>query len=142
MTGDFLADTSAWARFADPGVPKERRAALIAALRERRIWVSGVLRLEMGFSARNAHAYARIGRELDGCAEAAIDPAVIGRALDLQAQLVRTGHHRVPPADLVTIAAAEANGLAVLHYDKDFDVVSEHTDCAAATEWLAPRGSL
>jgi predicted nucleic acid-binding protein len=42
--------------------------------------------------------------------------------------------------DLVIAAAAEAAGLAVLHYDDDYDRIASVT--RQPTEWVAPAGSL
>jgi predicted nucleic acid-binding protein len=46
------------------------------------------------------------------------------------------------PADLILAAAADVHGVGVLHYDRDFDVLSEKTDLRFASVWLAPRGAL
>jgi predicted nucleic acid-binding protein len=136
----YLVDNSAWTRLESDALPDERRRELAAEGAP--LWTSSILRLEAGYSARDASDYLELMNDFDAFPEAVVDEAVHARACDLQAQLVHSGHHCVPPADLLTIAAAEANGLTVLHYDKDFDVIRERTDCVAATEWLAPRGSL
>ena len=140
MTARYLIDNSAWMRLDDAALPDERTRELAAE--DASLWASSILRLEAGYSARDASSYRELMDDFDALPQAPIDASVHARAHDLQSQLVHSGHHRVPPADLLTIAAAEANGLTVLHYDKDFDVIREHTDCVAATEWLAPRGSL
>ena len=44
------------------------------------------------------------------------------------------------PVDLVVAAAAEAAGLAVLHYDADYDRIAALTQ--QPTEWVAPAGTL
>jgi hypothetical protein len=50
-------------------------------------------------------------------------------------------HHRaVPYSDLLIAAAAEARGIAVLHYDEDYDRIAQIT--GQEMRWLAPRGSL
>ena len=38
------------------------------------------------------------------------------------------------------VAAAEAGGLAVLHYDADFDVIARVT--GQPCEWVVPAGSI
>jgi predicted nucleic acid-binding protein len=139
---EFLVDSSAWVRFNHAGIADERAAELVEALEQDRVRASTILVLEQGFSARDADAYARDIAPLRDLPFVAVDAEASARACDLQEQLVRVGHHRLPPADLLVAAMAEAEGLVVLHYDKDFDVILEHTDCAAAAEWLAPRGSL
>ena len=73
---------------------------------------------------------------------ATIDANVERRALDAQRHLVRSGHHRIPPADLLLAALAERHQLGILHYDRDYDLIAARTDLLFASEWLAPAGSL
>jgi predicted nucleic acid-binding protein len=42
--------------------------------------------------------------------------------------------------DLLIAAAAEATGVAVLHYDEDYERIAAIT--GQPTRWLAPAGSL
>jgi hypothetical protein len=39
-------------------------------------------------------------------------------------------------------ALADARGVGVLHYDRDYDLIAKHTDLDFDSEWLAPAGSL
>lgn len=39
-------------------------------------------------------------------------------------------------------AIADVNGLGVLHYDGDYDLLAERTDLRFDSVWLAERGSL
>lgn len=43
-------------------------------------------------------------------------------------------------ADLLTAATAVRGGVAVLHYDADFDAIAEVT--GQPVEWMVPRGSV
>jgi predicted nucleic acid-binding protein len=70
------------------------------------------------------------------------DEATEQRALDAQAQLARVGHHRLPPVDLLIAALADRNGLGILHYDHDYDLIAEKTDLTFDSVWLADRGTL
>lgn len=57
-----------------------------------------------------------------------LTPAVEDRALDVQLQLARRGHHRAPSIpDLLIAATAEVAKLTVLHVDKDFELIAEIT---------------
>ncbi|MGI9186871.1 MAG: PIN domain-containing protein [Gaiellales bacterium] len=142
MSTGYLIDTSAWMRLEEEALPAERVEELAAAIAASEVWASIILRLEVGYTARNAAQHAVDQQRLDGLPQATVDAASLERAVELQSQLAKVGHHRVPPADLVTVAIAERHGLAVLHYDKDYDVIADRTDCAVASEWLAPRGSV
>ena len=43
-------------------------------------------------------------------------------------------------ADLLIAAAAEAAGLVVLHYDRDFELIADVTH--QPVEWIVPAGSV
>ncbi len=63
------------------------------------------------------------------------------RALAAQAQLAAKSQHRaVPLPDLLVAACAEANKLAVLHYDADFERIAKVT--GQPTQWVVPHGSV
>lgn len=65
------------------------------------------------------------------------------RAVELQARMRAAHQHLgVPPMDYLVAAIAEDHGAVLLHYDADFERLTEHTDLATATELLAPLGSL
>lgn len=52
-------------------------------------------------------------------------PTIEDRALEVQVALASTGEHRAPSIpDLIIAATAELAGLAVLHVDKDFEVIA------------------
>lgn len=70
-----------------------------------------------------------------------MNPAVMERALDVMEELAASGAHRgEKPVDFVIAAAAELAGLAVLHYDDDFERIAEVTGQTAT--WVARRGTL
>ena len=50
------------------------------------------------------------------------------------------GHRRVPPADLLLAAAAEATGVPLVHYDRDYDRIATVTDLKH--KWMVADGSL
>jgi hypothetical protein len=43
---------------------------------------------------------------------------------------------------MVIAACAHTAGMGVLHYDGDYDLLTEHTSLAFESEWLAPPGVL
>ncbi len=70
-----------------------------------------------------------------------ITTAIMDRSLDVTAEMASAGLHRhAKPMDLIIAAAAEAEDLTVLHYDRDFDHIASVT--GQPTEWVAPPGSL
>jgi predicted nucleic acid-binding protein len=50
------------------------------------------------------------------------------------------GTHRIPIVDYLTAASAQEINATVLHYDADYDVLSQVMSFESA--WLAPPGSL
>ena len=105
-----------------------------------RFWTCRTVDLEVVYASR-ARDVADVVEERRALPEAPITPAVMDRALQVAAHLASAGHHRgAKPADLVIAAAAEASGLAVLHYDDDYDRIAAVTN--QPTEWIMPKGSL
>jgi predicted nucleic acid-binding protein len=52
----------------------------------------------------------------------------------------RSQHRSVPLPDLLIAACAESAGLALLHYDADFDRIAELT--GQDVQWVMPQGSV
>jgi predicted nucleic acid-binding protein len=132
----YLVDKSAWARAAHP---------LVAAILERHInrgmiGTSGIVDLELLFSARNGREhdeYTEDRKEFDWYPTT---DDVVSRAIEVQNQLAHKGCHRaVSIPDLLVAATAERHQLTLLHYDGDFDMIAEVT--GQATEWIVPRGT-
>jgi hypothetical protein len=123
-------------------LPPPRRAEIAAAIESNRIVTCLPFVLEAGYSARAAADHRELMDELLALPWAAIDEAVERRAIDAQRQLTRTGHHRLPPVDLLLAALAERHQLGILHYDRDYDLIAARTDLRFTSEWLAPAGSL
>jgi predicted nucleic acid-binding protein len=132
-----LIDKSAWVRIGDPGVEPRWSAALVSG----ELAVTGVGMIEILVGARTASDFALDRSDLDAMPRVALNERVVDRALEVQGLMVRVGTHRAPsPADLILAACAELNGLIVLHYDKDFDLISEVT--GQPVQWLAPAGQI
>ena len=132
----YLVDTSVFARI-DLDVVAERLEALAIS---GRLWTCRVVDLELAYGTRQRDVAGLIEsrRELP---EASITPAVLDRALQVAGLMTTKSLHRgAKPIDLVIAAAAEARGLAVLHYDEDYERIGKVT--RQPTEWVAPKGSL
>jgi predicted nucleic acid-binding protein len=134
----LLLDHSAWSRRRKPPI-SERFAAVFEA----RLFAACLpFVLEAGYSARSARDHATTIRRLRLLPRVDITPDVARLAKAAQGDLARVGHHRLSPTDIIIAACAhEADG-GVLHYDKDYDVLREHTRLRFRSEWLAPAGSL
>jgi predicted nucleic acid-binding protein len=134
----LLLDNSAWSRRRAEPV----RGGFASVLRARRFATCLPFLLEAGFSARSGREHETILRDLGVLPRVAITPEVERLALEAQSDLARVGHHRLRPADILIAACAHEAGAGVLHYDKDYDVLREHTRLRFRSEWLAPAGSL
>jgi predicted nucleic acid-binding protein len=142
VTEALLLDNSAWARLAHPALSDARVTEIADAFEAGLVATCLPFLLEAGYSARNARDHNELLAELFALPRLQIDERVEHRAVDAQRQLARIGHHRLPPVDLLVAAIADRQGLGVLHYDPDYDLIAEKTDLDFASVWLAPAGSL
>jgi predicted nucleic acid-binding protein len=134
----FLADKSALTR---RETRPEVREALEPLLLAGEVATCGIVDLELLYSATSRATYRTLSEALRGMPRAPIDEACVGRALEIQAMLAERSRHRaVPLPDLLIAACAGRAGLAVLHYDADFDRIAELT--GQPTQWIVPRGSV
>jgi len=132
----YLVDTSVLGRAAQQ-VVGERLAALAL---QGALWTCRLIDLEVVYGSRSRDV-AEVIAERRAILEAPITVAVMERALQVAGMMAEAGVHRgAKPVDLVIAATAEAAGLAVLHYDHDYDRIATVTGQPA--EWVAPAGSL
>lgn len=138
MTARYLVDKSAYARMRI-GAVRDVLAPLIEA---GNVATCGIITLEILFSARGGADLTTIRTELThSLVPVPMEQRDFDRAIDVMAALAGRGQHRtVNLPDLLIAAAAERAGLAVLHYDGDFDRIAAVTH--QAVEWVVPRGSI
>jgi predicted nucleic acid-binding protein len=134
----LLIDNSAWARRRLPGA----RERLAAAMEAGDIAVCLPFLLEAGYSARSGDDHSALRTDLALLPRVSIDSNVERWAIRAQGELAVVGHHRLPPADIVIAACAHRTGHAVLHYDRDYDLIAAHTTLEFESDWVAPAGSL
>ena len=136
MALTHLLDTSVLTRLGKP----EIRAAIEPKTELGQLARAGISDLEIGYSARSDSEWDRLAGALDIFDLIETTAAHVVRARGVQ-RLLASRHQRgrkVP--DLLIAAAAEARGLAVLHYDSDFDQIAAVT--GQACEWVVPAGSV
>ncbi|MXV91485.1 MAG: PIN domain nuclease [Acidimicrobiia bacterium] len=132
----YLADKSALARLHHPTVARRMGPLLVDGL----VATTPIVDLAVLYSARSPADYEDVLAERRALPSFPLTPEVTDRAVDVQRRLAQEGRHRLPLPDLLIAATAELNGLAVLHYDADYDRIAEVT--GQRCEWVAPRGSL
>ncbi|MEO3799045.1 PIN domain nuclease [Nonomuraea sp. B1E8] len=134
----YLLDKSALARIRTSDAVAKALHPLYAA---RAVATCSIIDLEVLYSARDIAHYQRILRAQRECVLLPMDQEVQARALDVQKQLVAISQHRgIGPNDLLIAACAEVHGATILHYDRDFDIISEVTGQPAL--WVVPPGSV
>jgi predicted nucleic acid-binding protein len=138
----LLLDNSAWARLASSRLEQDRADTIAAWMDELQLATCLPFLLEAGYSARSGRGRAAMMADLARLPRVEIDREVERTAIAAQAELAEVGHHRLAPADVVIAACAHTAGIGVLHYDSDYDVLSEHTSLVFDSEWLAPPGGL
>lgn len=128
----FLIDTSALARMMLPGSESLGWDQAVAA---GLVAVCPITELEFLYSARSARDRANLIGELRAAfGWVPVHDRAYSRAQEIQGDLTARGEHRgAGPVDLVVAATAELHGLALLHHDRDFDVIAGVT--GQATRW-------
>lgn len=97
--------------------------------------------LELTRLAPNEERARGVAERLDAFDSVPMSSGLWSRAREVQLLLAPTGdHRRVPPADLLLAAAAEAAGVPLVHYDRDYERVATVT--ALQQRWMVADGSL
>lgn len=138
----LLLDNSAWSRLLIGGLPGDRQELVLGWIEEGRLAVCLPFLLEAGYSARSAPDHGKLMRRLEHLPRLPVDEAVERVALDAQRELAAIGHHRLAPTDLFIAACAHLVGGGVVHYDRDYDLISAHTRLSFESIWLAEAGTL
>ncbi len=137
MRARYLIDKSALARMHLEPV-RQRLAPIIEAGEAA---TCAIIDLEVLYSARSHRDHETIRqRRVLAYGKVRLTEEIFERAIAVQGELAKSGRHRVPIPDLIIAAAAELAGLAVLHYDRDYDLIAETTGQSA--EWVVPQGSV
>ena len=136
MALTHLVDTSVLTRLSHAAV----RTALEPLTTGGRVARAGISDLEVGFSARNLGEWTRLAAALAAFPLIETEAAHLRRARQVQRQLASRGLRGRKIPDLLIAAAAEESGLAVLHYDADFDLITGVT--GQPCEWVVPAGSI
>jgi predicted nucleic acid-binding protein len=106
-----------------------------------RVLVCDLVVLELTRLARNEDRARGVAQRLDAFESVPMSTELWGRAREIQLLLAPAGdHRRVPPADLLLAAAAEAAGVPLVHYDRDYERIATVTDLQH--RWMVPDGLL
>lgn len=136
MALTHVVDTSVLKRLRNPAV----RAAVEPLADGGRLARVGISDLEVGYSARNAAEWDALTEALEVFGLVETTSAHVSRAKQVQRLLAASSQRGRKIPDLLIAAAAESAGLTVLHYDQDFDRITEVT--GQGCEWVVPAGSI
>jgi predicted nucleic acid-binding protein len=133
-----LADKSALARLHLEPVARRLGPMIEAGL----IGTCGIIELEVRYSACSHPEYEAVAEDRRlGYEWFPMPDEIWDRALQVQHELSDRGELRaVKFPDLLIAATAERHGLAVVHYDADYDRIAAIT--GQAVEWVVPAGSV
>lgn len=134
----YLVDTSAQARSKHPSV----RSVIAGLIVDRAAATCVTVDLEAGYSGRDLSGVKAIAeRRRSLYVNLPITESIAERAREVQVRMAARGHHRAAGViDLLTAAVAEQHGAIVLHYDADFEHISDLT--GQPQLWVSPRGTL
>ncbi len=106
-----------------------------------RVLVCDLVILELTRLAPNAARAKEVAGRLDAFASVRMSESEWTRAREIQLALAAdNAHRRVPPPDLLIAATAEAAGVELVHYDRDYERISAVSELRA--RWLVPDGTL
>ncbi|GIE91120.1 PIN domain nuclease [Actinoplanes regularis] len=136
---EYLADTSALVRFLRSA---EARGEWSSKIEDGYVATCAITELELLYTARSKADLDRQRALIRESFSWVVMPdRAYERAAQVQTALAGSGTHRsAGPVDLLTAAAAELNGLTLLHYDNDFVQVAKVT--GQPVRWIADPGSL
>ena len=139
MTAQFLVDTSAYMRLARESTLQNAwddyvRAGLLS--------ICELTELEIYYTAQSTeHRKQLVSTIRERYNWALMPDSIFVRAAKVQDLLtVRGAQRSAGPVDLLVAATAEAHGMTLLHYDRDFEQVAQVT--GQPTRWIAKPGSI
>lgn len=135
-----LFDTGAWTWVRDRRFP-ELATWFNAAVEAGLVLVCDLVILELTRLAPNEGRAREIADRLVAFETISMSSELWSRARRTQLALAASGEHRrVPPADLLLASAAEEAGVALIHYDRDYERIA--TVGGLRHQWLVPDGTL
>lgn len=105
------------------------------------VLVCDLVALELTRLAPNAARARAVAERLQPFESIRMPEALWRRTRELQLELAQNGdHRRVPPADLLLAASAEAAGVPLVHYDRDYERIAPVSELEQ--RWLVADGAL
>jgi predicted nucleic acid-binding protein len=131
-----LIDTSVISRLGVESV----RAVIDPLVHAGRIGRAGITDLEVGYGSRNAREWDQDMADLAIFELVETTAEHLRRARQVQRLLASRSQRGRKIPDLLIAAAAEEEGLVLLHYDADFDQIAKVT--GQHCQWVVPAGTI
>lgn len=140
LDGPALLDTGVWTWARDRRFPR-LASWFNAQVAAGHVLVCDIVILELIRLSPNEARAKQVAGRLDAFKSVPMPTTLWQRARELQLLLGATGdHRRVPPVDLLIGSAAEAAGVPLVHYDRDYERLAGVS--ALEHHWLLPDGTL
>ena len=137
----YLVDNSVWGRLSTQPDVAAALKSIINLSSPKDVFVCPPIAVEVGFSARSGPDHSTLMGQLAAFSQCREHPDSQD-ALDIQNKLWNSGLLRAAGAMRTLIAAyAIKNDATLLHYDRDFEHIS-NVEPAFSHQWIVPRGSL
>lgn len=135
-----LVDTGAWTWARDHRFP-ELATWFNSAVEAGLVLVCDLVILELTRLAPNERRAHEVADRLAAFEVIRMPPELWSRARKTQLAMAANGdHRRVPPADLLLASTAEAAGVSLIHYDRDYERIAGVSELRQ--QWLVPDGAL
>ncbi len=135
-----LFDTGVWTWVRDRRYP-QLAVWFNAQVAAGRVLVCDIVVMELVRLTPNETRAREVTTRLDAFQSIPMPATLWTRARELQLLLAPDGNHRrVPPVDLLIGAAAEAAGVPLVHYDRDYERLANISQIEH--QWLLPDGML
>ena len=123
----YLADTSIWIDLFRLSAPARLQERVRLLGRSERLATNDVVRVEILIGARTKREFSEVDDELAGLLHLSIDASTWDQTTKLGFDLRRKGL-TVPVPDLIIAASALEHGAVVIHSDKHFTTIAQHSD--------------
>lgn len=122
----LLIDTSVWIMYFHGDCAKNLKEFIYNSITTDIVATTEIIKLEILRGAKTEKEFNQLKEEFDALAQFKIDALVWQESYKLGFSLKRRGLN-VPTVDILIAASAIVNNTTVLHNDKHFDLISDHS---------------
>ncbi|MDY7091514.1 MAG: PIN domain nuclease [Acidobacteriota bacterium] len=127
----ILADSSALIEYYRPDGQDRAKSAVVAAISADTLATNGIIQVEVVAFAKSERDFEKLRRDFRAFHQIDLHPAVFELATSLGFRLRRQAI-TVPTTDLIIAASAIQGDATLLHLDRHFDQIAEHSELKAS----------